>query len=404
MTRKRVVFLMSDTGNGHRSAANAIRTALDTRFPDEFTVELVDVFRRYTPFPFNCLPELYPRWIRWSPRTWAAGYRWTDTPQRARWMMSALNALWRPGLRRMIAEHPADVYVSVHALFSRPVMQILARQAAIQPRLVTVITDLVTAHAFWYEKQADRCLVPTWAAYDRAGLYDLQPQQVHMTGMPIDPRFSDALLEKHAARARLQLDACLPAVLLIGGGAGMGPVYHTALALNQRRLEHQLIVVAGRNEDLRRRLAAIHWNQPTLIYPFVNNMPELMSAADILVTKAGPATICEACIAGLPIIVSSAVPGQEDGNVRFVVENGIGEYAPGPERAADAVARWLAEGPARLSQRAQRAHCLGRPSAVWAIADEIHSQAQERAAPPYPPCECADGQALPYIPGDGLAF
>ena len=401
MTRKRVVFLMSDTGNGHRSAANAIRTALDVRFPGEFTVELVDVFRRYTPFPFNCLPELYPRWIRWSPRTWAAGYRWTDTPRRARWVIAALAMLWRPGLRRMIAEHPADVYVSVHALFSRPVMQVLNHQPAIRPRLVTVITDLVTAHAFWYEKQGDRCLVPTQAAYDRARLHDLQPEQVQMTGMPIDPRFSDGLLEKRAARARLQLDACLPAVLLIGGGAGMGPVYHTALELNRRRLKHQLIIVAGRNDVLRRRLAAIQWNQPTLIYPFVNNMPELMSAADILVTKAGPATICEACIAGLPIILSSVVPGQEDGNVTFVVENGIGEYAPGPERAADTVARWLAEGPASLALRAARARRLGRPGAVWAIADEIHALAQLGPTPVYPPLGRTVIKTPPHIPGDG---
>ncbi|NDJ77400.1 MAG: hypothetical protein GYB65_14200, partial [Chloroflexi bacterium] len=70
MLRKRVVFLMSDTGGGHRSVANAIRTALDARYPDTFTCELVDVYRRYTPFPYNHLPEIYPRWVNWAGASW----------------------------------------------------------------------------------------------------------------------------------------------------------------------------------------------------------------------------------------------------------------------------------------------------------------------------------------------
>ena len=64
---QRVVFLMSDTGGGHRAAADAIRAALDLRYPEQYAVELVDVYRRYTPFPFKYLPEIYPRWVNYEP-------------------------------------------------------------------------------------------------------------------------------------------------------------------------------------------------------------------------------------------------------------------------------------------------------------------------------------------------
>jgi 1,2-diacylglycerol 3-beta-galactosyltransferase len=166
-------------------------------------------------------------------------------------------------------------------------------------------------------------------------------------------------------------------VLLIGGGDGMGPVFQIANHINARRLAMQFVIIAGRNKVLQRRLGALKWNQPTRIYPFVNNMPELMAAADILVTKAGPATICEACIAGLPIVLSGAVPGQEDGNVSYVVDNRAGVFAPGGAAVARTVAEWLAEGPAGLALRSKNARALGRPNAVWDIADEIHAQASK---------------------------
>jgi 1,2-diacylglycerol 3-beta-galactosyltransferase len=105
-------------------------------------------------------------------------------------------------------------------------------------------------------------------------------------------------------------------------------------------------------------------------------MPELMAAADILVTKAGPATISEACIAGLPIVLSGAVPGQEDGNIPYVVDNGAGAYAPGARAVGDIVSAWLAEGPDRLARLSENALRLGFPGAVWEIAEEIHAQAQ----------------------------
>ena len=290
--------------------------------------------------------------------------------------MGLIKRWWQAGLRRFVVDHPADVVVSVHALFSRPIMHAFHLTTPHRPPFVTVITDLVSTHAFWYEPDVERCLVPTQTAYDRGREFGLHTHQLRITGLPIHPHFVDSLLAKNEAREKLGLQLTSPVVLLVGGGEGMGPVLPVARALNDRRLPIQLIVIAGRNGALQRRLEAIQWHQPTQIHPFVDNMPEFMAAADMLVTKAGPTTICEACIAGLPMILSSYVPGQEDGNIDYVVKNGVGVYAPGSTRVANAVAAWLAEGPTALAIRAQQARALGRPEAVWDVAQEIHTQAQ----------------------------
>lgn len=367
---------MSDTGAGHRAAASAIQAAMEIGYPGEYTFELVDVYRRYTPFPFNYMPEIYPPWVNYARHSWKLAYQFANTPRRARVFMALIQRYWAAGIRRFVSEQPADVIVSVHALFSRPIMHAYHRALPYRPPFVTVITDLVSTHAFWYEKDVERCLVPTQAAHDRGRQFGLRPDQLRVTGLPIHPRFADGLLPKDAARRKLDWDTALPAVLLIGGGDGMGPVSAIARALNQRALDMQLIVIAGRNRTLQRQLESARWNQPTRIYPFVHNMPELMAAADMLITKAGPATICEACLAGLPMVISSAVPGQEEGNVAYVVENRAGVYAPGADRVADAVSHWLNGGAGELVDRAHHARALGQPDAVWAVAQEIHIQAQ----------------------------
>jgi 1,2-diacylglycerol 3-beta-galactosyltransferase len=375
--RKRVVFLMSDTGAGHRAAANAIQAAMDSRYPGEYTFELVDIYRRYTPIPFRYMPEVYPPWVNYAKQTWGFAYKFVNTHRRGRLFMAFVKRYWREGIRRFVIEHPADVVVSVHALFSRPIMHAFHQSLPYRPPFVTVITDLVSTHAFWYEKDVERCLVPTQAAYDRGRVFGLRADQLRITGLPIHPQFVSGLLPKDEARRKLGWDPALPAVLLIGGGDGMGPVHTIATRLNRRGLEMQLIVVAGRNQTLQRQLESVRWNQPTRVYPFVDNMPELMAAADVLVTKAGPATICEACLAGLPMVISSAVPGQEEGNIAYVVQNNAGVYAPGADRVARAVTAWLDAGPAEWAIRARQARALAQPEAVWTVADEIHAQAQK---------------------------
>jgi 1,2-diacylglycerol 3-beta-galactosyltransferase len=209
----------------------------------------------------------------------------------------------------------------------------------------------------------------------------LKPEQMRITGLPVHPRFAKALTDKATARAQLGWDPELPAILVVGGGEGMGPIFKTVRAIDSRHMKCQLAVIAGRNQALQDRLFENDWNQPTYIYGFVTDMPRLMAAADILVTKAGPATISEACIAGLPMILYDAIPGQETGNVDYVVENHAGVFAPSPRAVAESVEVWLAGGRDGLERRSHNARRIARPNAVWEIADEVWAYAHEPLIP-----------------------
>jgi 1,2-diacylglycerol 3-beta-galactosyltransferase len=192
-----------------------------------------------------------------------------------------------------------------------------------------------------------------------------------ITGLPVHPRFTHSLTNKADARDALGWDPNLPAILIVGGSDGMGPLFDTARAINDLKLKCQLAIVAGRNKPLAQKLRTAVWNQPVHIYPFIDYMPRLMAAADILVTKAGPSSISEALIAGLPVILYDRIPGQEEGNVDFVVQNDIGIYSPQSEKVAETVRDWLGEGPDVMRARSDRARSFAEPEATFAIADEI---------------------------------
>ncbi len=369
---KKVLFLMSDTGGGHRAAAEAIQAAMEMLYEDTYQFELVDVFRYYTPFPFRYMPEFYPIWVNYSSFTWKLGYLFLDGRLRSDIMLDFWHISWRQGLQALFREHEADVVVCVHSLFNRAALRSLNHASRFRPPFVTVVTDLVSTPVAWYQLDEDLCLLPTQQAYDRGLKLGMRHDQMKVTGLPIHPSFVDGITSKAEAREMLGWHPELPGVLLVSGGDAMGPVYRTACAINDLKLDIQLAIIAGRNQRLQGRLEATHWNQLTHIYPFVDYMARLMTAADILVTKSGPATISEACVAGLPMILSGKVPGQEDGNVELVVENGAGVYAPAPDLVAQHLKEWVTGPPETLQTYASAATALGRPRAAWLVAEEIH--------------------------------
>lgn len=366
-----IIFLFSDTGGGHRSAAQAIIEALELEFPGQTTQEMVDVFREYAPPPLSLAPDIYPPLSR-VPQVWGMGYRLSDGRRRTRLFYQALWPYIRWGLHRLIREHRGDLIVSVHQLLNDPMARAIANNKVSVP-FATVVTDLVTTHAAWYTNRADLIIVPTSVAYRRAQKLGISSDRMQIVGLPVADRFCQPAGDRGKIRARLGWPPEIPVVILVGGGEGMGPLEPTARAINAAKLPVQLVIIAGRNKKLKERLEKQTWDIPTRIYGFVQEMPDLMRAADILVSKAGPGTISEAFIAGLPVILYSRLPGQEDGNVGYVVDNGAGVWAPRPDGVVAALNHWL-DYPEQRQKAAEACLRLARPRAAREIAHLLAAQ------------------------------
>jgi 1,2-diacylglycerol 3-beta-galactosyltransferase len=234
--------------------------------------------------------------------------------------------------------------------------------------VITLVTDLRRAYASWFCPGVDLCIVPSDAVRQKALACGLSRQQIKVVGLPVSLKFGQERGRKSELKKKLGLRPNLPALLLMGGGEGMGQVFPIARAIAQAHLPAQLLVAAGRNRALRRRLESLAWEIPTTTFGFVGNMAKLMAASDVIITKAGPATICEAIACALPILISGAIPYQEDLNAAYVVENGVGQLAEEPEEIVSLLRKWLQSGNEELSQMARNARRLARPQTTLEVA------------------------------------
>lgn len=369
----RMLFLFSDTGGGHRSAAEAVQEALVNLTGSRADVQLVDFLRAYAPPPFSRFPEMYPDMVK-VPAGWGLGYQLSNGPRRARFLCSLVWPFVRRSLQRFYTDLPVDLVVSFHPLANDVISRMLVRLPQTErPPFVVVVTDLVSTHAFWYHRAADLTIVPTEPARDRALACGLITARVRVAGLPVAEKFCRPTADSSALRAALGWDAGRRIVLIVGGGDGMGPLEQTARAVAGSGLDAGIAVVTGRNTGLRARLEAADWPVPAYIYGFVKNMPDLMQAADVLVTKAGPGTVSEALNAGLPTILYSYLPGQEAGNVTYLVEHGAGIWAPTPGEVVAGLRGWF-EKPAAYEEAARAARSLARPDAARQIAGLLLEQ------------------------------
>jgi UDP-N-acetylglucosamine:LPS N-acetylglucosamine transferase len=202
------------------------------------------------------------------------------------------------------------------------------------------------------------------------------PSRVAQLGIPIRRQFSDMDRSAREVRATLGLDLDAPVVVLMGGGDGAGRIADTARAIgalaDQGLPPFQLVVLTGRNRRAREALAAHTWPAPVsaTVHGTIQNVAEYMTAADVVVTKPGSLTLSEALAMARPLVVGRPIPGQEEGNVRYVVESGAGLHFRNPEEGAGAVA-YLLRDPSARWEMGQRAMRMSKPHATERTVDTL---------------------------------
>lgn len=383
--QKKVLILMSDTGGGHRASAEAIKYAFNQEFGDEYQVFVTDLWTDHTPWPFNQLPRSYNFLVKHGP-LWRMTY-YASAPRLVHQSnFAATSAFIAREVAKGLMKYQPDIIISVHPLMQHVPLRILRAKGLLEKIVfTTVVTDLSTCHPTWFHKLVTRCYCPTDEVAKRALKAGLKPSQIKVYGLPVRPSFVKPVRPKDELRKELGMDEDLPAVLLMGGGEGMGPIEATAKALGDLLYDEnlgepigQVLVICGRNKKLANRLLSANWKIPIQVKGFVTKMEECMGACDCIITKAGPGTIAEAMIRGLPIILNDYIAGQEVGNVPYVVENGCGKYSKSPKEIANIVAQWFGPKADELKAMSNNALRLARPDSVFKIVHDLHELVRQK--------------------------
>jgi 1,2-diacylglycerol 3-beta-galactosyltransferase len=373
--RKCVLILTADAGFGHRSAANAIATALQELYGDDCTVEIVNPLEddRVPAFLRHSQTD-YDRIVRDMPDLYKFGYEASDALVPSVMVESALTVMLFEAMDDLVRRHQPDAIVTTYPLYQSPLSAVYTIRRCRIP-LLTVVTDLATVHRLWFHEVADLCLVPTPKVRDLARSHGLPANKVRIIGIPVHPDLARENRDPAVIRAELGWRSDLTTVLAVGSKR-VGNLMDVLTVLNHSGLPLKLVIVAGGDDELYHQLEGIEWHTVVHLHHFVQNMPTLMHAADFIVCKAGGLIVTEALACGLPLLLIDVLPGQETGNANYVLEGGAGELAQDPVAALEIVYHWLARDRALLRERAQSAQRLGRPQAAYEIAEQVWATAK----------------------------
>lgn len=372
---KRILILTADAGFGHRSAAAAVEAALRDRFGAACTVETVNVLSSaHTPGWLRDSQSDYDRLARDLPDLYRTGYDLSDGTLLARMVENALRTLLYRALRETLERSRPDVIISTYPLYQAALGAVFALTGSYVP-LICVVTDLVTVHRLWFSEDADLTVVPTPQVHALAVEAGLPPEQLEIIGIPVHPRLVQEQRSKAEIRAELGWDPTLITLLAVGSKrvTGLDGVLNV---LNHAGWPLQLALVAGGDDARFEAWSRTEWHRPTHRYNFVDNMPVLLRAADCILCKAGGLIVTESLAAGLPMLLTDVIPGQETGNAAYVIEGGAGDMADDPIGALETLGHWLMDEARLLKIRSANAARLGRPRAAYDIAERAWQLAQ----------------------------
>jgi processive 1,2-diacylglycerol beta-glucosyltransferase len=360
----RVLILSASAGAGHIRAAQA----LDRAFTDlgaAREVHHVDTLQ-YTNKVFRTLySKAYIELVDRAPDVLGWLYDWLDTPwekERRRLAWDKLNT--RPFVR-MIEKHRPDLVLCTHFLPAEIISWLKAKGRLACPQAI-VVTDF-DVHAMWLCHHFEHYFVAIDETREHLVRLGIPREKVTVSGIPIDPVFA-VPKPKDAMRRKLGLRPDRTVVLLSAGGFGVGPLEHAVTSLLELRHPAQVVVVCGRNEELRRRLDVLAADRAggsnaLAVVGYTTEMDEYMSAADVFVGKPGGLTTSEALAKALLLVIVNPIPGQEERNSDHLLEQGAAIRCNNLPVLAYKIDELL-DDPARAASMHERARRLACPDAA----------------------------------------
>lgn len=392
----RILIATATAGAGHLAAAAALDEAWCAFQPND-TVERLDVVKFFSPLHRTIHAGGYVKLVEHAPELWGMMFGKTDDPK-----VAARLARWRrafPSKSRVrflqhVREFRPDVVLCTHyvpfealGILKDKHVRAVARRAkrssaerpgknpdeGTPPLVASIVTDF-EAHALWMAPCVDVYFVAAEETKARLVARGVAPGNVLATGIPVSAKFS-AKPEVRAVRKQIGLRDDQPVLLVLSGGFGMGPVAEILGELDKVNQSFQTVVVTGRNEELRRDLAARDRKHPTHVLGFASNMHELMAVSDLIISKPGGLTSSEALAIGRPLFIVNPIPGQEAANSDFLLERGAAAKVNRVEDLPYRLEQLL--GTRKLAEMGRAAKALGRPIAAREICVEVMKRLQD---------------------------
>lgn len=378
MEKHKVLLLSVSAGAGHVRAAQAIEAyAKQTAHIEALHIDVMD----YVPKSFRKIYiDTYIKIVQKYPMIWGFIYKKTDKAkvtdplQKLRRLIERINT---KALSNVINDFSPNAIICTHFLPAELLMHKINNKNFQIPVWVQ-ITDF-DLHRMWVIPKMKGYFTANNEVAFRLQQNGINYQNIHETGIPIMPNFSEQL-NKNDYLTSYELSANTPTLLLMGGGAGLGGLDEVAEYLLSQIEEMQLIVLAGKNERTLQALQKVASQYPHRLFPqgFTDKVEQLMACADLVITKPGGLTSSECLAMGLPMIIHAPIPGQEEHNADFLLEKGVALKAIDELGLAYRI-KQLLNTPQQLLLMKQKAQQLGKPLAAQQVLDIVSQHLQSKS-------------------------
>lgn len=369
---RKILILSVSAGAGHARAAEAIRAQANIDYPHE-TVVHVDVMQYATAGFRKVYTDFYMHLVNKAPSLWGYLYHYSNEAKRDSTLENLRRRLERwnaKALMRFIAEFRPDAIICTHFLPAEILSRLLSRGELDCPVWVQV-TDF-DLHRMWVHDRMHGYFAANEEVAFRMREHGILDEQIHVTGIPIMPAFTQ-VLEREVCAAELTCDPSKTTVMLMSGGGGVGDMASLARRILEMPVDmqdeaFQLIVLTGKNQQAFNALQSMRSEYSGRLYPvgFTREVERLMACADLIVTKPGGLTTSECLAMRLPMIVNAPIPGQEERNADYVLESGAAMKAVDESALCFRIQQLLRE-PQRLRQMRQAAASIATPNAAKSV-------------------------------------
>lgn len=331
-TGKNILILYITERSGHHSAALALKKTLQDKYPGT-NVLCINAFRHLFPVVDRITHHTYLFVIKRLPFIWERMYDNPGFVGRVRGIQAFIHERAVKRIKALISDFQPDAVVCTQAFPCGIVAEFKKTFSSSLP-LFAVLTDFLP-HAFWVYDAVDHYAVPADVTRSWLESKGVARDKISLFGIPIDTKFIPTL-DRRGLMIEYGLDPQKPALLIMGGGHGLGPIKKILEVFEKSALTIQLIVVCGLNKKLYDWIRHRKFSQKILAFCYTDQIERLMSISDAVVTKPGGITTAEAMAKRLPMIIMNPIPGQEARNADILVQYGAAVKAETPQQVLSA--------------------------------------------------------------------
>ena len=364
---RKILIVSVRAGAGHLRAAQAVEVAF-ARYQPDAEVKNVDLLDHSTELIKYLYGKLYLDVVKAIPELYAYSYKHYESSKKftkPRFLIDKFNF---SDMFEMVESFDPDLVIATHFI-SAAVLENYRRKKKRKFRIAVTLTDY-EFHPVWLVSRIDLFFVATEEVRNSLLYYGVPPEKIVTSGIPVHPDFSEEK-DRQGLLAKYGLNNQSPVILISAGSFGVTPLAEVIADFGTIEEGFQIAVVCGRNAELRKELEIKQKSEPRLkkVFGFVDFMDELMALSDLLITKPGGITVSESIAMGVPMILIEPIPGQEEANADYLVEQGAAVKARNLPVLLYKLGL-LIRNPERLAEMSRKAKAISRPYAAKTIAEE----------------------------------